>query len=114
MAGSFETSPSNSSPNHQPLQVATLKGDLFGAAKEMVEDLPRWELLSEDEEAGVLTCRRNGGFLGGSSTITITFEAPDGIPATTVNVKSVTEGGLLSRDKANVAEFLKPYNRRVC
>lgn len=116
MARSFETSDDQSNPNLKTLRLPTLMGDLFGAAKEMVEDLDGWELVNEEEgaERCVLTCRRAGGFLGGTSTITITLEAPEGVPATAVNVRSETEGGLMARDKANVAEFVKPYNRRVC
>lgn len=114
MGGTFESSDNESKLELRPLRLPTLKGDLYGAAKELVEDLPKWELVGEDEEAGVLTCKRAGGFLGGTSTITIHFEAPEGIPATTVKVRSQTEGGLMARDKANVIEFMKPYNRRVC
>lgn len=113
MAGSFETSPNESQQHHRPLQIAALRDGLFATAKELVDDLPKWELVSEDEEAGVLTCRRANGMLGGTSTITITLSAPEGIPSTTVNLRSVTEGGMLSRDKANVAEFLKLYDRRT-
>ena len=114
MAGSFETSDSHRSQYHQPIRVPTLKRDVYGAAKEMVEDLAGWELVSEDAEAGVLTCRKTGGLLGGSSTITVTVEGPDGIPSATVNVRSMSEGGLVSRDKSNVADFVKPFFRRVC
>ena len=115
MGGSFETSPSEKSAHCQPLQLPTLMPDLYGAAKEMVEDLG-WELRSEELESvkGTLVCVRKGGLLSGDSTITITLEAPEGIPATTINVRSVTDGGLASRDKKNVVEFMKPYNRRVC
>jgi hypothetical protein len=52
--------------------------------------------------------------LGAPSRITITVEGPEGIPSATVNVKSVTAHGLRSRDRANVAEFLEPFRRRVC
>ena len=114
MAGSFETSDSHKSQNHQPIRVPTLKGDVYSAAREMVEDLAGWELISEDPESCVLTCRKSGGLLGGSSTITVTVEGPDGIPSTTVNVRSESEGGLVSRDKSNVADFVKPFFRRVC
>lgn len=114
MGGSFETSDSHKSQAHQPIRVPTQKGSIFGAAKEMVEDLADWELVSEDAENHVLVCRRKGGLLGGESTITVRVEGPDGIPSSTVHVRSETEGGLMSRDKANVAEFVKPFFRRVC
>ncbi|MEM7309452.1 MAG: hypothetical protein AAF682_22405 [Planctomycetota bacterium] len=110
----FATSDDHKSQNHKPIRVPTLKGGIFASAKEMVEDLSGWELVSEDEEQCVLTCRKQNGFLGGVSTITITVEGPDGIPSTTVHVRSESEGGLIGRDKANVAEFVRPFFRRVC
>ena len=70
--------------------------------------------LRQDEAAGVLVCLRAGGVLGGKATVTIRFEAPEGVPSTTIRLRSETEGGLMPRDKANVGEFMKPYNRRVC
>ena len=114
MGGSFETSDDNKGRHVQPIRVPTLKGGIFSAAKEMVADLDGWELVAEDEEQGVLTCRKKGGFLAGTSTIIVTVEGPDGIPSTTVNVRSETEGGVRSPDKANVVEFVKPFFRRVC
>ncbi len=116
MGGSFETTDDHPNQNLKTLHLPTLMGDLFSAAVEMVADLDDWELVSadEDRERGVLVCKKPGGLLAGTATITITLEAPDGIPSTRIHVKSVTEGGLVSRDKANVAEFVKPYNRRVC
>lgn len=112
--GSFATRDENKSPNHRPIRVPTQQGDVYQAAKEMVDDLTGWELTSEDEASGRLVCRKSGGFLGGTATITITVEGPEGIPSTTVNVRSESEGGLLPKDKANVAEFVKPFYRRIC
>ncbi len=112
----FETSEDAASLDHRTLHIATLMGDLVGAAKEMVDDLPKWELVDtqEEPERVVLVCSRNGGLLAGTARITITLEAPAGVPATRVRVRSETNGALLARDKANVAEFVKPFNRRVC
>ena len=112
--GAFATSDSHKSRNHQPIRVPTQRGNIYRAAKEMVADLAGWKLLSEDEQQGTLICRKENGFLGGVSTITIAVEGPAGIPSTTVNVASESKGGLLSRDKANVAEFVRPFFRRVC
>ena len=73
-----------------------------------------WEVVGSDDEKLEITCRKKGGLLGGTATIQILVDGPEGIPSATVNVKSTTEGGLLNRDKANVAEFVKPFHRRVC
>ena len=112
--GSFATSESHKSQHHQPIRVPTQRGHIFQAAKEMVDDLDGWELVSADEGAGTLVCKKKNGMLGGTSTITIQVEGPEGIPSTTVNVRSESEGGLLNKDKANVAEFIRPFFRRVC
>jgi len=114
MAGSFETNENHPSLDLRPIRVPSRKEDIYGAAREMVADLAGWEVIATDDKALSITCRRKGGLLGGTSTIEIRVEGPDGIPSATVNVKSTTEGGLLSRDKANVNDFVKPFNRRVC
>ena len=98
----------------QPLRVAVRKEYLFDAARELVEDLSSWTLAAADEESTTLVCTRGGGFLGGSSRVTIRVEGPDEIPNSTVHVSSVTEQGLLKRDKANVLEFMVPFHLRVC
>jgi hypothetical protein len=48
--------------------------------------------------------------------VTITVEGPDGIPTSTVHVRSETRGGwpLLASDRRVVLEFMKPFHRRVC
>jgi hypothetical protein len=112
--GSFATSDEHKNRNHQPIRVPTQRGHVYQAAKEMVDDLDGWKLVSEDEAAGRLVVKKSNGFLGGSSTITITVEGPEGVPSATVNVCSESQGGLLSKDKANVAEFVRPFFRRVC
>jgi hypothetical protein len=112
--GSFASGDDNSKESLKPLRVPALKDGIYQAAKEMVGDLPGWELVSDDAERLILSCRRPGGVLSGTAEITITVEGPDGIPSTTVNVRSQTRGGLRSRDKQNVAEFMVPFHRRVC
>lgn len=110
----FETSEQHSHQHQRPVRVPTLKGDIYNAAVEMAEDLDGWEVLSKDDAELKLTCRRPGGFMKGTATITVWVEGPDGMPSSTVHVRSETEGGLLDRDKANVIEFVRPFHRRVC
>ena len=110
----FETSEQHSHQNQRPVRVPALKGDIYNAAVEMAEDLDGWEVLSKDEGELKLVCRRPGGLLKGTATITVWVEGPDGMPSSTVYVRSETEGGLLDRDKANVVEFVRPFHRRVC
>lgn len=114
MGGSFATSESNSHANLQPLRVPILQADIYSAAKEMVEDLSEWKLTSADDEKRTLVCTRGGGLLSGEATITITIEGPEGMPSSIVNCRSESSGGLMSRDKANVMEFMRPFHRRVC
>ena len=112
--GGFATSDSHKHRDHKPIRVPTQQGSIYRAAKEMVADLDGWTLVSEDEARGRIVCQRKNGLLGGVSTITIAVEGPSGVPSTTVNVSSESKGGLFSRDKANVAEFVRPFFRRVC
>lgn len=114
MGGSFESSDAHSDQLLKPLRVPTRHQDIYVAAKEMVDDLPGWQLVGEDEGSGTLTCRRDGRFLGGESTVTIRVEGPDDIPTTTVTLQSVSQDGMLSHDKKNVQEFMKLFYRRVC
>ena len=97
-----------------PVRAAIRKEYVFQEAKNLVDDLPAWTLLESDEEGFVLTCERRGGLLGGSARITIRCEGPADIPSTEVVVESVSEGGLRARDRANVAEFVRPFRRRIC
>jgi len=112
--GSFETDEQHSNPSLKPLRVASRKEGIYEQAKEMVSDLDGWTLVSSDDGSFVLVCERKGGLLGGTATITIRVEGPDGIPSTTVHVRSESSGGLRSRDKGNVLEFIKPFHRRIC
>ena len=109
----FETNETHGSRDLQPIKVPTRKEDIYRAAREMVADL-EWEVVGSDDDKLEITCRRKGGLLGGTATILIHVDGPEGIPSATVHVKSTTEGGLLNRDKANVAEFVRPFHRRVC
>ena len=112
--GSFETSEQHPSPAHRPVVVPILKEDIYRAAREMIDDLEAWTIVSADDEQLTLRCERRGGLMGAAATITVTVEGPDGIPSATLNVRSESSGGLISRDRSNVAEFVKPFHRRVC
>jgi hypothetical protein len=114
MARSFETDEAHSSRHLRPLRVATRPESVYDEAKTLVEDLPKWKLVQADDARQVLTCSREGGFLAGPSTVTIRVEGPEGIPSCTVHVRSESSGGLRSRDRANVVEFMEPFHRRVC
>ena len=113
MAKSFHTSDEHPQAELKPLRVAALKQGVYEEAKNMVADLAGWTLVEADDQALRLVCTRKGGLLSGESTILIAVEGPDGIPSATVQVRSQTEGGLVSRDKQNVIEFMKPFQRRV-
>lgn len=110
---SFESSDSHQQLYLKPLRVPSLKGGIYGTAKELVDDLPGWTLVSEDEGQGVLNCTRAARFLSGQAKVTIQVEGPEDIPSTTVTLKSETDGGLRKCDKANVVEFMKLFHRRV-
>src|SRR5689334_18994167 len=100
--GTFRTSDEHSNPLLKPLRVARRREDIYGEARDMVADLAGWRLIDADERALVLRCERKAGFLGSAARITIQVDGPEGIPSSTVNIESTTDGGLLSRDKANV------------
>ena len=114
MSGSFATSEQHSHFNLKPLAVASLKRGVYEEAKDLAGDLPGWRVLTADDERLRIVCERKGGSLSGTATVTITCEGPDGIPSTVVNVKSETSGGIISRDRKNVLEFMKLFHRRVC
>ncbi len=107
--GRFETSVDHSNRWHQPVRVPTGRGDIFGAAQELVEDLDGWEVRSVDEETLTITCQRKNGFLGGVSRIVVRVTGPEGIPSSETNCSSESEGALISRDKSNVAEFVRKF-----
>ncbi len=112
--GQFETSLEHQSPNHRPIAVPARKGDIFGAAKEMCADLDGWEIIKVEEESLTLHCRRKNGLLGGTSEITVRVEGPDDLPSSTTYVSSSSSGGLLSKDKGIVGEFVKRFTMRIC
>ena len=66
-----------------------------------------------DEEALTIHATRKNGFLGGTSKITVRIEGPDGIPNSATHCASESSGGLLNRDKANVAEFIQKFWMRM-
>lgn len=115
MGGSFATSDEHSRLELKPLRVAIRKEDVYAEARNLASDLPGWRIVSADDERLVLTCVRKGGPLSGTSTITLTFEGPDGIPSTTVNARSASAGSLpgFARDRVNVLEFMRLFHRRV-
>ena len=114
MAGSFQTDEGHSNERLQPLRVPMRKEHLFGAARELVDDLSSWKLDAADEESSTMHCTLEGGFLRGPSKVTIQVEGPDDLPTSTIRVRSETESGLMKRDKANVLEFMVLLHRRVC
>lgn len=109
----FETRDDHAGRWHQPIRVPTLKADVLSAAREMCDDLG-WRVVGVDEDRCAITCERRNGPLSGTSTIVVSVEGPDGIPSSTVHARSETSGGVLSRDKANVTEFVKKFTMRVC
>ena len=110
--GRFETSESHANRWHQPVRVPQGKGGVFGTAKEMVEDLG-WDVQSVDDDTCTITCKKKGGFLGGEATIVVRVDGPDDIPNSSTHCSSESTGGLLSKDKANVAEFIKKFYMRI-
>ena len=113
MASSFESSDSHGQQHLKPLRVPSLRDGIYSTAKELIDDLPGWQLVGEDEATGTLTCERKARPLSGTSKVTVKVEGPEGVPSTTVTLKSETEGGLRKCDKANIIEFMKLFHRRV-
>ncbi|MBI5435253.1 MAG: hypothetical protein HZA52_20635 [Planctomycetes bacterium] len=118
----FETSESHDKPEFRPLHVARRREGLYEAAKEMVADLSNWTVVKADDPACTLHCERKGGplggllggLLGGTSKVTVRVEGPEGLPSSTIHVRAEAQGGLLSNEKSVVAEFMRPFTRRVC
>lgn len=109
----FETQDSHAKRWHQPVRVPQNKGDVFGSAKELIDDLDGWVVDRVDEEALTIHATRKNGLLGGTSKITVRVEGPDGIPNSATHCASESTGGLLNRDKANVAEFIQKFWMRM-
>lgn len=113
MSGSFKTDDAHGE-DYAPVRAAILREYVFQEAKNLVDDLPGWKLVRADEDAFVLHCLRKGGLLAGDSEVEIRCEGPEGMPSCTVEVESTSTTGLRSRDRANVAEFVRPFRRRIC
>lgn len=114
MGSVFETREDAPDERLRPLRVPIRSDQVFESVREMIADLDGWEVVSSDERERVLTCRKRAGLLGGTATITIRCEGPEGLPSTVVHVRSTSEGALVARDRAHVLEFLTPFTRRVC
>ena len=113
--GAFETRDDHKSEAHRPVCVPVLVPDVYREAREMVADLKGWKLVEADDEHHTLHCEVSGGFLGGTSKVTVKVEGPgEGIPSATLSLRAESDGGLFSRDKAIVADFVRPFRRRVC
>ena len=113
MGSHFQTDDGHADVDLQPLRVPMRREEIYEEAKTMVCDLESWKLVEADDAGLVISCERKGGLLRAPAKITIRVEGPEGIPSAVVHVRSETDGGL-SRDKANVQEFLRPFRRRVC
>lgn len=111
---SFQTSDSQASAELQPVRVAALAAGVFEEARTLAGELPGWRVLEADEPSGRIVCSKENGLLRGKACITILVQAPPGIPSTTVHVQSESSGGLLDADRANVAQFVRLFQRRVC
>ena len=112
--GSFETSDQHPSEHHRPIRLPVRRENIWGSLKEMVDDMQGWEVVSMDDENRVAVVRKAGGFVGGTSTITITVEGLEDVPSTTVHARCESQGGILGRDKGHVADFIKIFHRRIC
>jgi hypothetical protein len=113
MAAGFETSDAHASPALRPIRVAVRPDQVFAEACEQVDDLRGWERVSVDEAARTIVCRKRGGLLSGTATVTIRCEGAHDLPSTTVTVTCASEGGLFSQDRAVALQFLAPFRRRV-
>lgn len=111
--GNFETSDQHSDRAHRPLRVATRKEHIYREALELIECLSGWKLVAQDQAKGLIDCEKSGGMLGGNARIQVSVQGSDEHPTTEVNVRCSSSGGLFSRDKAIVAEFMTPFIRRV-
>ena len=111
--GTFKTSDDEKNPLLRPLRVPIRREELYGEVRDMVADLDGWRELEADEAALVVRCERKGGLLGGTVKVTIEVDGPEGIPSGTVTLTTQSEGGLFTRDRAVVQEFMQPFARRV-
>lgn len=114
MSASFSTSDAQTQPGAKPVRVPILKHSVFEEARDLASALAGWKLVSADERTLTIVCERAGGLLSPRATVTISVTGPDGLPSAEVNCRSESAGGLLSRDRRNVREFMLPFERRVC
>ena len=110
----FQTSDAHAAHELRPVRVAALSAGVFEEARTLAAELPGWRVLESDEPSGRIVCSKQNGLLRGSARITISVESPPGIPSTTVQVNSISSGGLFHPDRQNVAQFVRPFQRRVC
>lgn len=110
--GRFQTDAAAGSKWHRPVAVPQGREGVFSSVRELLEDLPGWDVTEVDEGACTVRVAKANGFLGGTSRITIRVEGPDGIPSSETHVTSESDG-LLSRDKQNVATFVRKLFMRV-
>jgi uncharacterized membrane protein YdfJ with MMPL/SSD domain len=101
----FATSPTAGSKWHRPVAVPSARDGVFGSVQELVSDLG-WNVESCDEATCTLIATKPNGLLGGTSRITVTVTGPDGLPSSETNVASESSS-ILSRDKKNVASFVR-------
>jgi len=110
---SFSTGDDHPGRWHQPVSVPVNKTDAFHAACEMVDDLEGWSDVVIDKEALTLTCVCKGGLLSKDSNVRIWVEGPEGVPNSQTHCSSESSGGIFSKDKANVAEFVRKLYMRI-
>ena len=110
--GRFQTDANAGSKWHRPVAVPSSKEGVFGSVRELLEDLADWDVTSVDEGTCTVHATKANGFLGGTSRITIQVHGPDGIPSSETSVISESDG-MLSRDKKNVATFVRKLFMRV-
>jgi len=115
MGGSYATREDEKNPDLRPIRAAQRLEEVWAEARDLASDLPGWRILEADEARGILVCARAGSFLRPASRITLTFESPPGIPATTVNARAESQGGIpgFSADRSCVLEFMRLLRRRV-
>jgi len=111
--GRFETSDAHTNRWHQPVRVPRAKEGIFATARELIEDLEGWQLERVDEANLVLHATKANGLLGGTSRVTITVKGPQGIPSSETHVVSESSGGIVPKDRANVAQFCEKFWMRV-
>ena len=67
----FQTKDEHQGRWQRPVRVPARKQDIFGAAREMCDDLESWQVLNVDEKTLRITCEKKNGLLGGKSRIQV-------------------------------------------